>query len=160
MDDFIKTQDIVKAMNRKVLGGAKIPHSCSLPVIRKVDEEFVICMFTQLFNKEQLSQGMMQRPSFWCLANIQDGGNFKEFNCKDLEFCSAPYNQLYSRGKTEQQSSQQDIINLYLQFDEIRKKFIKTGILDAFSYKKYLTGIFKIVPSGQINFYKELSKMI
>lgn len=160
MNNFIKTQDIVKEMNRKALGGAKTPHSCSLPVLRKVDGKFVICMFTQLFNKEQIRQGMMQRPAYWCLTNIQDGGDFIEFNCKDSEFCSAPYNRLYSKGKSEQQGSQQDVINLYLQLDEIRKNYIETGILDVFSYKKYLADVFKIIPSGQINFYKELSKMI
>lgn len=160
MNNFIKTQDIVKQMNRKALGGAKTPHSCSLPVLRKVDGKFVICMFTQLLNKEQMRQGMMQRPAYWCSTNIQDGEDFMEFSCKETEFCSAPYDRLYSRGKSEQQGNQQDLINLYLQLDEIRKNYIVTGILDAFSYKKYLADVFKIIPSGQINFYKELSKLI
>lgn len=160
MDNFIKTQDIVKEMNRKALGGAKIPHSCSFPVLRKVDGKFVICMFTQLYTKEQMSSGMMQRPSLWCLTDIQDGENFREYNCKETEFCSAPYNMLYSRGTSEKIGNKQDIINLYSQFDDIRKHYIETGILDAFSYKKYLEDLFRIIPSGQINFYKELSKMV
>lgn len=59
MNNFIKTQDIVKKMNSRALGGAKTPHSCSLPVFRKVDGKFVVCMFIQLSNKEQMRQGMM-----------------------------------------------------------------------------------------------------
>ena len=30
--------------------------------------------------------------------------------------------------------------------------------MDAFSYKKYLADVFKIIPSGQINFYEALKK--
>ena len=160
MNNFIKTQDIVRKLNSKALGGAKTPHSCSLPVLRKVDGKYKISIFTQLINKEQMSQGMMQRPAYWCIANIWDGEDFTEFNCKEAEFCSAPYDRLYSKGKSEQQAGQQDIANLYLQLDEIRKNYIETGILDAFSYKKYLSAVYKIIPSGQINFYKELSKLI
>jgi len=160
MSNFIKTQDIVKEMNKKALGGAKNPHSCSLPVLRKVDGDYGICLFIQLYTKEQMSTGMMQRPSYWCLTDILDGGNFREYSCKESEFCSAPYNRFYSKGAPEKRGDKQDIINLYLQFDNIRKHYIETGILDAFSYKKYLADLFKIVPSGQINFYKELSKMI
>lgn len=160
MNNFIKTQDIVKEMNIRALGGAKTPHSCSLPVLRKVEGKYVICMFTQLINKEQMRQGKMQRPAYWCMANIRDGEEFREFNCKDSEFCSAPYDRLYSKGKSEHPGDQQDVINLYLQLDDIRKNYIETGILDAFSYKEYLADIYKIIPSGQINFYKELSKLI
>ena len=160
MNNFIKTQDIVKKMNSRTWGGTKTPHSCSLPVFRKVDGKFVVCMFIQLSNKEQMRQGMMQRPAYWCSADIRDGEDFVEFNCKDSDFCSAPYNRLYSKEKSERQGSQQDVINLYLQLDKIRKNYIETGILDVLSYKKYMADVFKIIPSGQINFYKELSKLI
>lgn len=160
MEKYVSTQDIVKKMIGKVLGGAKTPHTCSFPVLRKIDGKFVIALFTQLYTREQISRKVVQRPSYWCCADIQDGSNFKEYNCKETDFCTAPYDRLYSKGVTERVGTRADVDSLYNQMDDIRKHYIATGVIDAFSYKEYLTELFKIVPSGQINFYKELSKMV
>ena len=122
MGTFISTQEIVREMNGKVLGGAKIPHSCSFPVLRKVDGSYVIALFTQLFTREQMSRQMMQRPAYWCCAGLEDGGDFKEYNCKENDFCTAPYGRLYRRGTPARTGTRQDLELLYAQLDEIRKR--------------------------------------
>ena len=108
MGTFISTQEIVREMNGKVLGGAKIPHSCSFPVLRKVDGSYVIALFTQLFTREQMSRQMMQRPAYWCCAGLEDGGDFKEYNCKENDFCTAPYGRLYRRGTPARTGTRQE----------------------------------------------------
>lgn len=160
MDNFMNTQQIVRSMNQKILGGAKIPHTSSFPVLRKKDGKYVIALFTLLQTREQREQNKMQRPSYWCVADVQDGDNFVEYNCKENEFCTAPYDRLYNRGIPARAGNEQDIKSLYAQLDEIRMNYVKSGVIDAFSYKRYLDELFKLIPSGQINFYRELSKMV
>ena len=160
MAAFIRTQEIVRQMNGKVLGGGKIPHTCSFPVLRKVDGALTVAIFTQLYTREQMSKRLMQRPTYWACAAVSDGGDFREFHCRETEFCTAPYERLYSRGEAKRTGTREDVDSLYRQMDDIRQKYIATGIIDAFAYKKYLTELFEIVPSGQINFYRELSKPV
>lgn len=160
MNEFVSTQNIVKEMNRQILGGAKTPHSCSFPVLRKNGDKYVIAIFTQFVTKEQVSKQVMQRPAYWCCADICDGSDFVEYNCKEKDFCMAPYDRLYKKGVAAKVGSVDDVSGLYAQMDSIRKKYIESEILDAFSYNQYLEELFKVIPNGQINFYKELSKMI
>ncbi len=160
MDEYMGSQEIMKNIKGKALGGAKIPHNCSFPVLRKVDGEYKIAFFVQLFNREQLNRDLMQRPSYWCYADIADGANFVQKNCKTEDFCSAPFDRLYKRGESEQTAVKQDVDDLYVRLDKIRTCYLNKGILDAFAYKRYLMDLFKFIPSGQINFYKELSRLV
>ncbi|MBR5564683.1 MAG: hypothetical protein IKW08_00820 [Roseburia sp.] len=160
MGELISSQKIIENMKGKVLGGAKVPHSCSFPVIRKVNEEFKLAFFVQLVNKEQVKNNLIQRPVYWCYVDLETGENFVQNNCKELEFCSAPYDRLYKKGISEQIAQKEDVASLYLQLDKIREHYVNDGIFDAFAYKNYLTDLFKLLPSGQINFYKELSKLV
>lgn len=160
MEKIISARIIASNMKAKVLGGAKIPHSCSFPVIRKVDGEYKLTFFIQLNNKEQLKNNVIQRPSFWCCCDLKTGEGFKEYNCRESDFCSAPFDKLYKKGEPERIAQQKDVDDLYEMLDEIRMRYYKDDIFDAFAYRNYLTELFKVLPSGQINFYKELSKLI
>lgn len=159
MDEYVSSQEIIKNMKSKVLGGAKVPHNCSFPVIRKVDGEYKLAFFVQFFNREQLRNNVVQRPAYWCYADFKTGEGFVQNNCKEEDFCSAPYDRLYKKGSAGQAAEKKDIDALYIQLDEIRKHYLEEGILDAFAYKRYLTDLFKLLPPGQVNFYKELSKI-
>lgn len=160
MNTFISTKDIVKKMNRRILGGTKTPHSNSFPVLRKEEGEIVIAIFTQMHTKEQLQMKVMQRPIYWCYADIGDGENFKGHYCKEVDFCSASFDRLYPKKEPKTVGTKEDVEDLYKRLDVIRKRYIDTKILDALSYQDFLAKLFAIIPSGQLNFYKELSKMI
>ena len=160
MNKITSARIIVSDIKAKFLGGAKIPHSCSFPVIRKEDGEYKLAFFVQLHNKEQLMNNVVQRPSFWGCCDLKTGEGFRQYNCRERDFCSAPFDKLYKKGNPERMAQQKDVDDLYKMLDEIRMHYYKDGIFDEFAYRNYLNELFKVLPSGQINFYKELSKLI
>lgn len=159
MSMYKTSQEIMKSLKSKVLGGSKIPHSTSFPVLRRMGNEYRIVFFLQLTDREQLKKGLIQRPTYWYSANIEDGSDFHEYESKKEEFSKAPYDRVYERGTPASIASKTDVEDLYTQLDLIRKHYINDGILDAFAYKNYLNDLFKYIPNGQIAFYKELSKL-
>ena len=159
MEKLLSTREVVSNVKGKVLGGAKVPHQCSMPVLRMVDQKLYLAFYVQFYNREQIQKQLLQRPSYWYLADIENGTLVKGMNCRAEDFCTAPKDRLYQKGTAARPGTQEDISQLYEWMDQIRQRYLKDGIIDAFLYRDYLNLLFEILPKGQINFYKELSRL-
>ena len=160
MNEFVNSQQMMKELKGRVLGGAKIPHSCSFPVLRKEDGKMTIAFFLQFQKKEYFEKGIMERPAYWYVTDLETGKMIEEMNCREKDFCTAPFDRMYKKGEPEIRGTKAEAERLYQMLDEIRICYIKTNMVHAFLYKEYLNLLFKVMPKGQINFYKELSKPV
>lgn len=159
MKEFINSQEAMKTLRGKVLGGSKVPHSCSFPVLRMMDGTLYLAYFVQLQNREQMQKNLIQRPAYWYIADLKNGELSAEFNCKTNDFATAPFDKLYIRGEAARKGTSEDVSRLYDMLDDIRSRYLKDGFVDVFAYRDYLKLLFEVIPKGQINFYKELSKL-
>ena len=159
MNEFVKSQEIMRNLSSQVLGGAKIPHSCSFPVLRMEDGKLMLALFVQLQKREYVAKGLMERPAYWYLADLQTGALIDERKCREKDFCTAPFDKLYLKGQPEKPGTRADAEKLYQLLDELRVCYIETNAVNAFIYKEYLNLLYKVTAKNQINFYKELSKL-
>lgn len=70
---MVKSQMINRSLQEKVLDGKKIPHSTSYPVIYKEADKYYLAVFVFFFSKEDIEVGMVERPSMWGIADIENG---------------------------------------------------------------------------------------
>lgn len=158
--EFITTDDVMTAFHKSVLGGAKIPHLVSYPVLRKEDGTYYLAIFVQLNDRTLIQKQALRRPSYWYLADITTGAIVREMDCRKLDFCSAPFDRLYKKGEPKNPNlNKADVEEIYAMMDNVRMHIIKDQVLDVFAYQTYLKMIFDVVPSGQINFYRELNRL-
>lgn len=159
MGEFVKSQDIMRKLKSQVLGGAKTPHECSFPVLRMEDGRLRLACYVQFLRREQLQKKMIQRPSYWYLADLTDGELCSELDCHSRDFCTAPFDRVYQRGEAKRQGTKADVLELYNILDTVRLRYLRDGVIDGFAYRDYLKLLYEVVPSGQINFYRELTKL-
>lgn len=159
MGEYVRSSEILKTLKGQVLGGAKTPHSTSFPVLRMVNGSLCLAFYLQFNNREQMEKKLLQRPSYWYLADLKDGRLLREIDCHKEDFCSAPFDRLYRKGEAVRKGTREDVAALYEMLDEIRLHYLRDGVIDAFVYGDYLKLLFEILPAGQINFYKELTKL-
>lgn len=63
---MVEIKKIVSTLNGKALGGAKIPHSVSNPVLRVVDDVPYIAAFVYIYNRENIQQNKSHVQSLDC----------------------------------------------------------------------------------------------
>ena len=68
MEKLLSTREVVSNVKGKVLGGAKVPHQCSMPVLRMVDQKLYLAFYVQFYNREQIQKQLLQRPSEWYIG--------------------------------------------------------------------------------------------
>lgn len=149
----------MRKLKGQVLGGAKTPHDCSFPVLRVEDGKLQLACYVQFYRREQLQKKVIQRPSYWYLADLTDGVMCSEIDCRSKDFCTAPFDRVYKKGEPKRQGTKEDVSELYSILDTVRLRYLKDGVIDGFAYRDYLNLLYEIVPSGQINFYRELTKL-
>lgn len=149
--------NIVRNIRGKVLGGAKVPHGISNPVLRNVNGTIYISFFVYLYSKENLLQNKYGRPSSWVIADIESGEIIKEFDCRNNDFSSEAFGTLYDFNDSEHIiPTKETIIENYELFDTIRRD-IKDNNDYISSYKKYFDSIISMTPVEYRCFYKELN---
>lgn len=152
----IKT--ITSILNRKALGGAKIPHSVSNPVLRVVDNSLYIAAFVYTYNRENLQQNKMPRPVRWIISDINSGDIIKEFDCREDDYTDASFGELYDLNDPGvKRPTKEDFVEIYALFDSVRTDYVEKGVRDTETYKKYFDKILEITPSSYRKFYIDLS---
>ena len=149
---------IVSKLNAKALGGAKIPHGISNPVLRMTADSLYIAVFVYTYKRENLQQNKMPRPIHWMIADIITGDPVNEFDCRQNDFSNAEFGELYDLNDLSvKKPSREDIAEIYSLLDSVRTEFINTGKLNAENYRRYLDRILEITPTAYRKFYQELS---
>ena len=150
----------VSQLNAKALGGAKIPHCVSNPVLRKEGESLYIAAFVYTYNRDNIQQNKMPRPIHWMIADIITGDLVKEYDCRDNDFSDAGFEILYDLNDSSvKKPSREDFAEIYSLFDTIRNEYINNGSFDAKAYGCYLDRILEITPTSYRKFYQELSNV-
>jgi hypothetical protein len=156
----ITTKEILANLKLKALGGAKIPHGVSNPVLRKIGEKVVIAVFIYTYKKENLDTRMMPRPSYWMIADIESGELIEHFNCSQNDFSSLSFDKLYSSKSSKNKTITNEYFNeAYNLFDNLRIYYKENKTVDVLMYNKYMEMIFSVVPDEYVVFYQELSNI-
>jgi len=160
MNNLKPIKEVITGLKMKALGGAKIPHGLSNPVLRRVDDKIVIAIFIHTYKKENLDTQKMPRPAYWMTADIETGEMLGHFTCEQAEFSNQPYDKLYSSSPSNKDKINAEyFVELYKTFDEVRNKYINTGKIDENQYGNYLSKVLDVVPIEYGVFYKDLSNI-
>jgi len=152
---------IISQLNRQFLGGAKIPHGMSNPVIRKYNGHYVIATFFYSYKKEHLDSKQLPRPKYWMVADIFTGDLIEEISCQDSDFSKQSFTQLYTIEKSDPlRPTPEYYKELFSLFDEVRSSLMKNGNLDFNKYNDHMTKMLAIVPVSYQIFYRELSEEV
>lgn len=160
MNQVIPVREILAVLKRKSLGGAKVPHFISNPVLRWIGDRLVIAVFINTYQKKDLDQMQMPRPTFWMIADIVSGELIDHYDCRKIEFSPQPYDVAYSiQSQASAAVSAEYLKAMYQLFDDIRNQYVNTGGLDAKRYAEYLAQVKNAVPPGYYVFYQDLSNI-
>lgn len=155
---FVPSMEVFQRLRPEAIGGRKIPHGMSNPVLRRSGEKLELAFFVYTYTREELHKGAIHRPVSWITADIASGQKNRMVSCKEEDFSSAPFAVLYSTENSNE--ADQDLYrNAYEMLDRVRKAWLKNGEILTAEYEAYLSEILKAVPSAYHRFYRELSKL-
>lgn len=145
-------------IQNNVLNGAKTPHSTSYPVIIKENGKFYLAVFTFFYSREDIEDGMVERPTMWAIADIETGAIIEERLTKDKDFSDASYDIKYNvRADGQYDTSKKYYDDAFAILDSCRSKIINTGKFCPGEYKFYLDKIVANIPKEYQRFYYDLS---
>ena len=155
---FISSAAADRKLRRAVLSGAKVPHSTSRPVIRRHDGKYCLAAFTFFYTKEDIQNGLCDRPTVITLADIMNGSVITEKETKEMEFSSAAYDVKYNvRSDAKYDTSKEYYDKAYAILDEVRRGYVEKGFIDDAKYHEYLDMIIANIPDDYRQFYRDLS---
>jgi hypothetical protein len=158
MSEYLNSQNVYEKLQRNALGGAKIPHRVSLPVLHKINEDYVIASFIFTFTREHIQKGLLPRPAYWITADMATGDTIKEYDCREYDFSGEPFDKLYNiRSNQDYNLTNEYYDTLYKTFDEVRREFIGTKRINREKYAVYLKMVTATIPPEYQIFFKELS---
>lgn len=148
---------IIKELGRVALDGVKVPHTVSNPVLRKENGKWYIAFFVTFYNKGNLDNKTMPRPSYWCLADIETGELVKRYDCKEKDFSSASFDDLIDISDfNSNHFSKEDTEEFFRKFDNARNAYILNDNNGDRLYALYLRTLFEYTPVNYQIFYCEL----
>ncbi|MCR4791787.1 MAG: hypothetical protein K5871_03490 [Lachnospiraceae bacterium] len=155
---MITIKEINENIQGQVLGGAKIPHGVSNPVIHKEDDKYYIAYFVYTFEKKNLDTGDFQRPLYWVIADVKTGDLVAEYNCREKDFSEQGFDKLYSMNDPSVRRPDDKYYKVMDSlFDTVRASIAFGSSMDSASYKAYFSNLLAITPSEYKVFYRELS---
>lgn len=155
---MIDINTLLRNLKLACLGGAKIPHSMSNPVIRIEDGKPYVAVFVYIYKKENLVEKKMPRPSTWMIADIETGEVIIEYKCKEKDFTSAPFDALYDLNDPDKKvPTKEDFAKIYGLFDSLRAQCIEKGTCTLEMEKEYLDRVLEVTPRSYRMFYKDLT---
>lgn len=142
----------------EALGGAKVPHGISNPVLRSVDGSIRVCYFVYLFDREALDTGLYRRPVEWLALDMESGDLVGRYSCAKNDFSNEPMDKTYSL-KDDSVSKPDDAFYAVLNrlFETCCASVLLANMLDEATYMGYLNKVLSITPQDYRIFYKELS---
>lgn len=148
---------IIRELGRVVLDGAKVPHTVSNPVLRKEDGKWYIAFFVTFYNKNNLDNKTMPRPSYWCLVDVKTGELIKRYDCREKDFSSASFDDLVDISDfNPNHFSKEDAEEFFRKFDNARNACILDNDNIARLYGLYLGKLLEVIPVNYQKFYIEL----
>lgn len=145
-------------IQKKILNGAKTPHSTSYPVLYSENNKIYLAVFVFFYSREDIEVGAVERPTMWALADVETGEIIEERLTKDKDFSDATYDVKYNvRADAHYNTSMKYYDDAFVILDSVREKIISTGKLYKLEYKYYLDKILANIPKDYQRFYTDLS---
>ncbi len=145
-------------LQKNIMGGAKIPHSTSQPVLYFQDGIYYLATFVFFYSKDDIENGKVDRPTMWAIADIENGEIIKEYETKEKDFSDASYDVKYNvRTDGEYDTSKEYYDKAFTILDSVRSKIIKDGKFCKGEYQYYLNMILANIPKEYQRFYTDLS---
>lgn len=144
----------------EALGGAKVPHGISNPVLRLVDGTIRVCYFVYLFDKEALETGLYRRPVEWLALDMKSGDLVGRYSCAKNDFSQEPANKEYllkDSSVTKPDKAFYAVLNRL--FETACASVLFAGTLDEATYEGYLSKVLSITPQDYRVFYEDLSQL-
>lgn len=154
---WLTAEQIYKNIYPLALGGRKVPHGVSNPVLRIRNGQLCMAFFVYTYTREHLKQGMVRRPCDWMVADLVNGRLLEEISCSKEDFSDASKETWYSTDNPGGAKSGEFFGEAYAILDAVRQEYSKTGKLDESAYRRYLDKILQAVPPAYHRFYRELS---
>lgn len=150
--------EIFTELSKKILRGAKIPHSTSQPVIYEEGGKYFLAVFVFFFTHQDIEAGEVDRPTHWAVCDLETGEILKEYETKDKDFSDAPYDVKYNvRADGQYDTSKEYYDKAFAVLDSVREKLLKEGHLYRAEYDYYLNMILKNIPKDYQRFFRDLS---
>ena len=154
----MNSKTINNHFQKNVMGGVKIPHSTSQPVVFFEDGKYYLASFVFFYTKADIENGEVDRPNMWLVADIETGEIIREYETKEKEFSDAPYNVKYNIRSDEKYDTSKDYYDkAFAILDSVREKIIKDGKFYKGEYQYYLNMIMANIPKEYRRFYTDLS---
>lgn len=155
---MFSAKQVNNTIQMSILGGKKIPHSTSYPVLYKENEKYYLAVFVFFYSREDIEAGAVERPTMWAIADIETGEIIEERQTKDKDFSNAPYDVKYNiRSDAQYDTSKKYYDEAFAILDSSRSKLIETGKFYPGEYKYYLDKIVANIPEEYKRFYYDLS---
>lgn len=151
--------EVYQRLRPLALGGRKIPHGVSNPVLRVRNGKLCLAFFVYTYNRADLQKGEISRPVSWMTADLTDGRLLEEIPCGEEDFSSAPPQERFSTENPSGMPPADFFPRVYALLDAVRQTYLDTGALPQADYGQYLSEILQAVPPAYHRFYRELSKL-
>lgn len=157
---LIPVMDVYQKIRPLALGGVKIPHGISNPVLRKRDSRIYIAFFVYTYTRGDLQNGAIRRPTSWITTDLVTGEILDRIQCADEDFSDASFTEYFSTNNPNAGNSTKEYYQrVYALLDSIRKTIIENDSFPKDAYAEYMRSILEVVPSAYHRFYWELSNM-
>jgi len=154
---WLSSETIYKNIYPLALGGRKVPHGVSNPVLRDRNGQLCMAFFVYTYTRDDLEKGMVRRPGSWMIADPVNGKLLEEISCGTEDFSNASKEERYSTDNPNGPKSREFFSETYRLLDAVRQEYSKTGKLDKETYRQYLETVLQAVPPAYHRFYRELS---
>lgn len=154
----MRSMDIDRSIKKNIMGGKKIPHSTSQPVIHEEDGKYYLSAFVFFTTREDLSNSVTARPTMWCISDMVTGEILHIYSTKEKEFSDASYEKKYSiKQENEYNTSKEYYIEAFSVLDEVIDEYMKFNTINRDKYDKYMNMILANIPKEHQQFFKDLS---
>lgn len=158
MGSYIGAREAMRIAGSYALGGVKVPHSVSNPVIRRLDDgKYAIALFVFTFNREQIKSGKANRPLEWLLLNPTNGELIERVLCSNKDFSDDKSECVELRASDNTKYSKEYAAITTSIFDTMIKKYTEKNEFDKQLNDVYMYMMTKMVSVGLKSFYKDLN---
>ncbi|MDZ4169624.1 MAG: hypothetical protein U1E26_08205 [Coriobacteriia bacterium] len=157
MSDFKPSGEVRALHSSEIVGGVKVPHTTSQPLIRMHEGRAVIASFAFLYSADDMRSGLMPRPQVWLIADMVTGAVLERYECRTNDFSSESADSRYSiRWEPPSGLDAEYFEAAYAQLDAVRMEYAASGTVNIEAYRRYFNAIVDAVPPTYRVFYRDL----
>lgn len=154
----LKSIEIDSLIKKNFFAGKKIPHTMSQPVICCIESKYYLASYAIVTSKDDLSRSVTERPTLWCIADMETGKILDVYTSTEKEFSDASYDVKYSiKQEGDYDTSREYYEKAFSILDEVREEFLSSGTINKTKYNMYLDMVLRNIPKEHHRFFRDLS---